>query len=212
MEIYNRLLRNVLGITFDSNLKWNDHVEKAIKESNTSLYAIKMIKKYFSTEEVRNLLTALYYSKLYYGSEIWHLPGLTLKLKKSLKLASANACKTCIPRENVHLLTHTEIHSQAKRALPENMCMYRHAIMLYKLMRKDLCDNELMWLNFQIIDNARSQRWSFITRQNYDVGKNTLLNRMHILNNLIDKNWISLELNTYKIKCKEKFLKTNGEY
>ena len=154
----------------------------------------------------------LYYSKLYYGSEIWHLPGLTLKLKKSLKLASANACKTCIPRENSHLLTHTEIHSLAKRALPEDLCKYRHAILLNKLMRNELCDNELMWLNFQIVDNARSQRWSFITRQNYDVGKNILLNRMHILNNLIEKNWISLELNTYKIKCKEKFLKVDGEH
>ena len=32
---------NVLGITFDSNLKWKDHVEKAIKESNSSLYALQ---------------------------------------------------------------------------------------------------------------------------------------------------------------------------
>ena len=55
---------NVLGITFGSALKWKDHVEKAIKESNSSLYAIKMIRKYFSTEEIRNLLTALYYSKI----------------------------------------------------------------------------------------------------------------------------------------------------
>ena len=55
---------NVLGITFDSNLKWKDHVEKAIKESNSSLYAIKMIRKYFNTDEIRNLITAVYYSKL----------------------------------------------------------------------------------------------------------------------------------------------------
>ena len=152
-------------------------------------------------EEIRNLLTALYYSKLYYGSEIWHLPGLTLKLKKRINLASANACKTCIPRENSHLLTHTEIHNLAKRALPENVCIYRHAIILYKLMRNELCDNELMWLNFQIVDNARSLTWSFITRQTYDVGKNILLNRMHILNNEIEKNWINMSLNTYKVKC-----------
>ena len=34
-----------------------------------------------------------------------------------------------------------------------------------------------------------------------------LLNRMHILNNKIDKNWINLTVETYKVKCKEKFLK-----
>ena len=94
---------NVLGIVFDSTMKWNDHVNKAINAFSSSLYAIKLIRKYFSTEEVRNLLTALYYSKLYYGSEIWHLPGITLKLKKNIKLASANECKLCLPSNNVHL-------------------------------------------------------------------------------------------------------------
>ena len=79
-------------------------------------------------------------------------------------------------------------------------------------MRNELCDNELMWLNFQIVDNARSQTWSFITRQNYDVGKNTLLNRMHILNNIIEKNWTNLSLSTYKVKCKEKFLMVDGRH
>ena len=162
----------------------------------------------FSTEEIRNLLTALYFSKLYYGAEVWHLPGLALKLKKSIKLASANACKNCIPRENSHLLTHTEIHNRAKRALPDDMCTYRHAIMLHKLMRSELCDNEMMWLNFQIVDNARSKTWSFTMRQNFDVGKNILINRMHILNGKVDKNWLNLSIDTYKIKCKEKFLKT----
>ena len=104
------------------------------------------------------------------------------------------------------MLTHTEIHNLAKRAMPEDMCTYRHAIMLYKLMRKELCDNELMWLNFQIVDNARIQTWSFTMRQNYDVGKNTLINRMHVLNGKIEKNWMNLAIDTYKIKCKEKFL------
>ena len=76
-------------------------------------------------------------------------------------------------------------------------------------MRNGLCDDELMWLNFQIVDIARSQTWSFTKRQNYDVGKNILINRMHILNGKIDKNWINLSLNTYKVKCKEKFLMSN---
>ena len=197
---------NVLGVVFDSKMNWEDHVKKAISESNSNLYAIRLIRKYFSTDEIKNLLTALYYSKLYYGAEIWHIPGLQLKLKKNIKLASANACKLCIPRGNVHLMTHTEIHAQAKRALPENMCMYKHALMLYKLLRNDLCDDELMYLNFQIADNDRSATMSFFKRQKYDVGKNILLNRLHILNNKIEKNWINLKLDSYKIKCKELFL------
>ena len=187
-------------------MKWNEHVNKAISESNSSLYAIKLIRKFFNIDELRNLLTALYYSKLYYGSEIWHLPGLTLKLRKNIKLASANACKVCLQRENVHLLSHTEIHTLAKRALPENICTYKHALMLHKLLRNDLCDVEMMNLNFQIADNQRSTTFNFIKSQKYDVGKNILLNRMHVLNGKIEKNWLDLSINSFKVKCKELFL------
>ena len=70
---------------------------KAIREFNSYLYGIEIIKKYFTPEETGRLLTAVYYSKLYYGAEIWHLPGLALTQLKSLKFASANALKACIP-------------------------------------------------------------------------------------------------------------------
>ena len=63
-EIKSMRTMNVLGILFDSTMKWNDHVNKAINDSSSSLYAIKLIRKFFSPEEVRNLLTSLYYSKL----------------------------------------------------------------------------------------------------------------------------------------------------
>ena len=36
---------NVLGIKFDSKLKWNEQVEQAIKGANKCLYGIKMIRK-----------------------------------------------------------------------------------------------------------------------------------------------------------------------
>ena len=60
-------------IKFDSKLKWNEHVEMAIKGANVSLFGIKMIKKYFTPIEVRNLITAIFFSKLYY---VWHFNGL----------------------------------------------------------------------------------------------------------------------------------------
>ena len=57
-------------------LNWGPQVSRAIKGANNSLQAIKMIRKYFKTSEIIQLLTSNFYSKLYYGSEIWHLPNL----------------------------------------------------------------------------------------------------------------------------------------
>ena len=93
----------------------------------------------------------------------------------------------------------------AGRALQIKMCLYRHALVCHKLFDNIFCENEFMHLNFQFSDNERLTKLTFIKWQNYDVGKNILLNRMLILNNLIDKQWLELSLNSFKIKCKENF-------
>ena len=93
-------------------------------------------------------------SKLYYSAEICHIPVLTLTLNKSLKFASANALKLCLPRITI-MNTHTEIHYLAKRVLPANVCLYKHAIMIYKLMKDELCEDEFVQLNFKLVGNAR---------------------------------------------------------
>jgi hypothetical protein len=44
---------NMLGVTFDSKLNWKEHVTNAIKKSNKSLNAIRLIRKYFNTNELK---------------------------------------------------------------------------------------------------------------------------------------------------------------
>ena len=78
--------------------------------------------------------------------------------------------------------------------------------MAQKLVKNNLCEDEFVQLNFQLADNARATKLTFIKRQNYDVGKNVLLNRFHALNNKIDKSWLNLSLEAYKLKCKDLFL------
>ena len=138
-------------------------------------------------------------------SEVWHFQGLSGIIKKKLKYASANALKMCAPGVTQYS-THTEIHSLAGRALPEKMCLYRHAVMIYKLFNNLICENEFVNLNFQLYENTRCQKITFIKRQRFDVGKNILLNRLCDLNNQIDKGWLNLSLATYKVKCKTLFL------
>jgi hypothetical protein len=53
---------NVLWVLIDSKLQWNEHVAKAISKSNYSLNGLKLIRKYFSTKELVNLVTSNYFS------------------------------------------------------------------------------------------------------------------------------------------------------
>ena len=50
----------------------------------------------------------MYYLKLYYGSEVWHLPGRSESQNKQLKYASANALRLCDPNITV-FHTHKQI-------------------------------------------------------------------------------------------------------
>ena len=152
------------------------------------------------------LITSLFYSKLYYGSEAWHLPERTTAQNKMLKFASANALRIATNEITIYH-THTEVHRMTNRALPDQMIQYKHALMMYRLFRKCTPDNEFMHLNFQANLNQRLQCHNFLKIQNYSVGNNILLNRMCSLNNTIDKSLMNGNYLTYKLNCKEIFLK-----
>ena len=68
----------------------------AIKKANNALSAIKLIKKYFNKTELLSIITANYYSRLYYNSEIWLLNSLHVRCKQLLLSASAKALKCCM--------------------------------------------------------------------------------------------------------------------
>ena len=167
---------------------------------------IRRIAKYFSKEERSTLVTSLFYSKLYYGSEIWHLPERTTAQNKMIKNASANALRIITNEINIYH-THTEIHQMTKRALPDQLIKYKHALMMHKLFRQCMPDIEFMHLNFQANLNQRLSHHTFVKTQNYTVGNNILLNRMQCLNNTITKAMTDESFTSYKLKCKELFLK-----
>ena len=87
---------NVLGITFDSKMNWQNQIENVITKAKKALHAIKLVRKYFNKNELLRLITANYYSILYYNSEIWHLPSNTYNCKKQLLTASALPLKLCV--------------------------------------------------------------------------------------------------------------------
>jgi hypothetical protein len=204
-KIKNKTNINILGILFDSQLNWTDHVNIAVAEANQRLFALKIIKPYFTKTELMTLLTSLFFSSLYYGSEVWHLPSLSADLKRKLKRSSANALKICIDK-TTPFTTYTEIHTLAKRSPPPNYCLYKHSILLYKLFKDCTPSLEHLHLNFQLVDNDRSEFPSFIKNDNYKIGSNILINRFAVLNGLIKKDWLNLSLDSFKVKCKQLFL------
>ena len=106
-----------------------------------------MVRTYFTNDEVKSMVTAVYLSKLSYGADIWHILGLSRCLHNSLKAASANASRLFAQNLTAFSIQN-EIHEKAGRAWPMKMCQYRHALMMFKLFNSQLCEDEFVNMNF----------------------------------------------------------------
>ena len=98
-----------------------------------------------------------------------------------------------------------EIHNKGK---PEDMMKYRLSIQLYKLYNTTTQNENDNWidLNFQQNFNERNNLVQIYEVSRLLIGRNTLVNRLKCLNNSIDYDWLNQSLDTFKVKCKLKFL------
>ena len=186
-------------------MTWSDQVCKTINKAKKVYHAINLIRKYFTSSELKGLLTSNYFSILYYNSEIWHLPSLKPQLKQKLLSASANAVKLCLSSLPPNTSFET-MHNLAQRATPSQMTSYKHALQLFKLYNSTNMSDDWVSLNVQQNFNRRNEKVQLIKISNYKVGNNYMVNRLMILNNKIEFSWLNESFNAFKIKCKQLFL------
>ena len=192
---------NVLGITFDSKMHWDKQVCQAITKSKKALCAIKLIKRFFTNKELLQLITANFYSVLYYGSEIWHIPTLKQPLKQKLLSASACALKLCM-NTRCDMISFVNLHVLNQRATPEKLLVYKHALLLHKFYNGSDMGIEWQMLNLLQVFTSRQTNFKIHKGNTSKVGINALANRFHILNDLIPLSWLNLSRETFKVKCK----------
>ena len=197
---------NVLGVTFDSKLQWNEHIAKTIKKSNRNLHAIRIIAKFFKLDELKTFITTNFYSVLYYNSEIWHLPNIAPYLKSLLLSASAKALKLCTSYHS-QSTSYVNLHEINKRATPEQFCLYKHSLLLHDLFNNQRPQIDWISINFYQNINIRNKFFETYSNSNYKIGKNNKISeRLSCLNKKIPLDWLNKEIDCYKVLCKGLFL------
>ena len=196
---------NVLGLLFDSKLNWSTHICHTISKSQKSLNALKIIRKYFTTNEFMMLLTSNYYSILYYNSEIWLIPSLTVANKKRLLSTSTNALKLAY-NYRLHFISHIAIHNMARRATPSMLTNYKLALMLYNLYNSVSYSIEWTHLNFEQVFTSRQTCFHINRNNKLIVGMNALSSRLNYINDKIPFDLLNKQYDSFKIDCKRMFL------
>ena len=110
---------------------------------------------------------------------------LSPQFKQLLLSASAAALKLSQSVQN-RMHSFANKHIECKRALQEQMIIYKHAILLLKLYNNESPEIEWIALNYQQILTTRQTKFSVIKATKKRIGNNILTNRMHVLNNKIN--------------------------
>ena len=211
LRIFNEILTskdhmNVLGVIFDSKLQWHYQVQSAVNKSKKALNAIFLIRKYFSKKQLLSIITSNFYTILYYNAEVWLLPTLGPQLKQKILSASSAPLKLCTPNYN-YLMSFNSLHYLNQRATPTQFTIYTHALLLHKTYNDETMSNDWLNLFFNQQFNQRELNVKFYNTSSYRIGNNIISNRFTILNGKIKLSWLNDSYESYKIKCKENFLK-----
>ena len=83
---------------------------------------------------------------------------------------------------------------------------YRLAIQLYKIYNNDYYNDDWQDMNAQQNFIARMEMFQINDVSRLKVGKNILCNRLTVLNNQVNLNWLNLSLISFKLKVKSIFL------
>ena len=195
---------NVLGVIFDSKLNWNAQVSNAIMKANRSLYAIKLLTKYFDGPEIKMLLTSNFYSTLYYNSEIWLSNNLDNNSKQNLLSASAKALRLTRPLGTT-VLSFEELHKVCKQSTPSQIALFKLSIELYKLFNSENVSMNYTRLANQIVVGRRQNFFMCFRQNNYKIGLNSLINKFYHLNGKISLDLFNLNLVGFKYRMKRMF-------
>jgi hypothetical protein len=200
-KIKSKRCMNILGISFDSRLTWEDQIEKAIANAMRARQGIGLIRKFFTPEELCKIVTSMAFSRLYYGAEIWLVPSLKENLWRKLYSCSGRLLKTIDAGS-----TYEQLHKRFKRATPRMFCNYQTSICFYDVIKFGKPLEDYLNICNVVLNNRRNLFFTFTSNSHYRVGKNSIYQRLHAITNRIKKDWIEKSRTEFKIHCKEEFI------
>ena len=103
-------------------------------------------------------------------------------------------------------MSYDSLHYLNQRATPDQMVLYKHALLLHKTYNCNKYSNDWVHLHFNQQFNNRNTKVKFTNTSNYKIGNNLLSNRFTILNGKLELSMLNDSFESFKIKCKAKFL------
>ena len=130
------------------------------------------------------------------------MPTLRTDLKQHLLSTWALALKLSKTNRDP-LESFLNIHKSSKRAQPEQLLVYKHAILLHKIYNEKIPPMDWVELTFNQTITSRETFFNTIKTNRNKVGNNILSTRLSVLNKKIKLEDLNLAINVFKLKYKQ---------
>ena len=202
---------NVLGVIFDSKLNWGPQVAGAICKAKKAVFALRLLRKFFTDQEMRLLLDSYFYSVLYYNAVLWLTPDLGSSMKQALLSISANALRSCM-MTNCSEISFLRIHTMCGKCTPLQVMSYLSSIHLYKTIYEiyESCTTEHAALINNIICTGRQLKFEVIRNNRSKIGMNSSSNKFYHISKQIGLDSLNHGFIHFKKLMKIQFLKNGG--
>jgi len=209
--IKSRSTLKTLGVTFDENLTWENHIQNVEKNCNKINMGFRILREHFNQDELVCLMTSLYFSKMYYAAETWLSPNMPVKLQKRLMSLSAKILKTVsgIKCDQTDGVSYLELHKKLNRATPLMMATYFQATCLHRVLTNEVPQPIYLDLLVNHIDQRRHYKPAFSKTNKTRIGENVFRNRIQKTTNLLTFDMTTLNYTQFKIKAKRDLLSFN---
>ena len=151
VNISNNIEEKLLGITLDSSLSWDVHIDNTLKKCNSLLYLLSRIKQYLSISMRKLFYNAYILPHLDYCCVIWGNCNclLTERIIRFQKRAARLILDKDLTAPSVHLFRELNWLT-----FPERV-MYQKALLIYKIFN-DMCPDYLRDL-FTLTSNVHDR-------------------------------------------------------
>jgi len=191
---------SILGIIFNQNLTWAEHVEQNINRCLRIFHGVKIVRKFFNQEKFKQVVTSFLFSKLFYGFEVWSYDLLSYDCKRKLDSFYYKICRLII-NDFECVVPRIEINKIVKRATPFEFSQYCTARATINAINFKTPLSEVFNTSYNI--NRKPGRLFFFDNSKTKVEKNMITNRISDVFKKLEFTWLNVDFEKLRPKLKK---------
>jgi hypothetical protein len=187
----------ILGIIFDKKFNWIHQIDHSIEKANRVKQGIGLVAKYLNQAQLKLLAVSLFYSRLYYGAEVWMLRDISgVHLRRIMSVSTAML--KIVSKKPYSKTKGITLHKLFNQATPSMQRDISTSIALHRILWSQFPECLLPRLSFNIVESSRHRGLLFTTSNRTKIGENSLSNRVSDITKQLENDWHDMPSKNFK--------------